>query len=145
MKALTALAIAIIGLPTQVPAQTETHPETGAALRCLVEHNHKTCRYGFVGGAGISAKGWLWQNPHRDFELGPLLSSEYAGTENDSNVFVARFLSGRTVDVYDVKFQHHEKTFYIARPDADGGVHYLLIRDGGPADERRELFIHGPS
>ena len=143
MKARTLFAIAMVSLPAA--AQTEAHPDTAGALRCLVEHNHQTCRYGFVGSASRSGKGWQWQNPHRDFELGSLLSSSYVGTENDSNVFVARFLYGRTVDVYDVKFQHYEKTFYISPPDVDGNIHYLLVRDGGPADERRELFIHGPS
>jgi hypothetical protein len=86
----------------------------------------------------------VWQNPNRDFELGPLQSTEYARTETKDNVYITKFLSGGTTDLYHVKFKHHDMTFYIAQPEADGKIHYLLVRDGNPDDEKHDLFVRGP-
>lgn len=60
------------------------------------------------------------------------------------NAYLTKFLNGRPADVYDVKFVHHEKTFYIVPPGPDGKVRYMLVRDGTPDDERTDLFVHGP-
>jgi hypothetical protein len=139
-------AVAAIGLSPVALAETDAtaHAETTSALRCLLDPGKNGCGRVFVGSASLAARPWVYQNPNLDFELGALVSSSYAGTETDSNAFIARFLNGRTADLYDVKFRHHEKTFYIAPPGPDGKIHYMLIRGGAPADERRDLFVRGP-
>lgn len=145
MKALT-IAVAIIALAPVASAQTRVpapHAETASALECLLNHVHDGCNHEFDGSARRPAQFWLWWTPSKDMELGPLVSSEYAGTESQ-NAYTTRFLDGRTADVYDVKFAHHEKTFYIVPPDPDGNIHYLWVRDGAPNDEKTDLFVHGP-
>jgi hypothetical protein len=148
MKALAALGIALaaISLSPAASAQTRVikeHSETAAALQCLLEHRQKECRQVFVGSATRAASPWLRQDPNRDFELGALVSSEYAGTQS-ANAYTTKYLDGRTADVYGVKFRHHEKTFYIVPPGPDGNIRYLLVRGGGPDDEREDLFVRGP-
>ena len=148
MKALAAisLAVAAIALPAAASAQTRViaaHDQTASALGCLLEHRQKDCRHGFVASATRPASFWLRQNPNRDFDLGPLVSSEYVGTQS-VNAFLTKFLSGRQADVYHVKFRHQEKTFYIVPPGPDGDIHYLHVRGGGPNDEREDLFVTGP-
>lgn len=146
MKALAALSlvIAAIALPSPLSAQTriiQAHGETAPALLCLLDANRKNCGIDFVGSASLAAKPWLWWSlPDRDFKLGALESAEYVGTQ-PPNAYTTRFLSARTADVYHVKFRHQEKTFYIAPPDPDGKIHYMLIRSGAPDDERREGFV----
>jgi hypothetical protein len=139
-------AVAAVGLPSLVSAETDAaaHAQTAPALKCLLDHGPDNCRALFVGSASLAARPWLWHDSSRDSELGALVSSEYARTETGSNVYILKFLSGRTADLYDVKFKHHEKTFYIVRPEPDGKIRYLLIRDGGPDDERSDLFVRGP-
>jgi hypothetical protein len=148
MKALAAIsiALAVLALPTAAPAQTRVHTahaETASALGCLLEHRQRDCRHGFVGSATRPASFWLRQNPNRDFDLGSLVSSEYAGTQA-VNAYLTKFLGGRKADVYDVKFRHQEKTFYIVPPGPDGNIRYMQVRGGGPNDEREDLFVHGP-
>ena len=140
------LAVAAIILSPIASAQTDVPApaETAAALKCLLNHDRHGCGQTFAGSASRVATPWLWWTPDREFELGALLSSGYAGTRSGENVYISKFLNGRTTDLYDVKFKHHEKTFYIARPGPDGKVHYMLIRDGSPNDERTDLFVHGP-
>ena len=144
VKALAALSIAIatIGLSPLASAQTRVmgpHAETAAALACLLEHRHKECSERFVGSARPAAQYWLWWTPDKDFELGPQLSSDYAGTEA-VNAYLTKFLNGRKADVYDVKFRHHEKTFYIVPPGPDGKIQYMRVRGGAPDDENMYLF-----
>jgi hypothetical protein len=148
MKALVALSvgIAVIVLSPVALAQTRVitaHAETASALGCLLEHRHKECGQSFVGNATRVAQPWLWWNPNLSFELGALVSSEYAGTQS-ANAYITKYLNGRTADVYDVKFRHQEQTFYIVPPGPDGNIHYMLIRQGAPNDEREDLFVHGP-
>lgn len=140
---IAAAAIALIPLAPQASAQTRVtaaHDETAGALKCLLEHDQKGCRYDFVGSATPAAKAWLWPDLRRDFELGAVVSSDYAGTQ-PPNAYTTKFLNGRTADVYDVKFAHQRKTFYIAPPEPDGKIRYMLIRSGAPDDERREGFV----
>lgn len=139
-------AVAAIGLPPIALAETDAtaHAETASALRCLLDHGQNGCRAVFVGSASLAARPWVWHDPNRDFELGALVSSGYARTETGDNVYISKLLNGRTTDLYDVKFKHHEKTFYIAPPGPDGKIRYLLVRDGGPDDERTDLFVRGP-
>ncbi len=139
-------AVAAIGLSPVALAETNVtaHAETSSALRCLLDHGQNGCRAVFVGSASRAAQPWLWHDPNRDFELGALLSSGYDRTESGDNVYINKLLNGRTTDLYDVKFKHHEKTFYIAQPEPDGKIRYLLIRDGRPDDERTDLFVRGP-
>ena len=144
MKALAALSVAIaaIALPSALSAQTrviKAHGGTAPALLCLLDANRKGCRIEFVGSASLPARSWLWWSlPDRDFKLGALESAEYVGSQ--SNAYTTKFVGARTADVYHVKFRHQEKTFYIAPPDPDGKIHYMLIRGGAPDDERREGF-----
>ena len=97
-----------------------------------------------MGSASLAAVPWVWWTPNRDFELGALVSSGYTRTETGDNVYISKLLNGRTTDLYDVKFKHHEKTFYIVPPGPDGKIRYLLVRDGGPDHERTDLFVRGP-
>jgi len=139
-------AVAAVTLSPVVLAQTDdtARAETAAALKCLLDHDRHGCAQTFVGSASRAATPWLWWTPDREFELGALISSGYAGTESGDNAYIAKLLNGRTTDLYDVKFKHHEKTFYISRPGPDGKIHYLLVRDGRPDEERQDLFVRGP-
>jgi hypothetical protein len=139
-------AVAVLGMSPAASAEPKltAHPETASALKCLLDHGQNGCRMMFEGSASRAAQPWLWHNPNRDFELGALLSSAYARTEAGENAYIIKLLNGRPTDLYDVKFKYHEKTFYIAHPGTDGKIRYLLIRDGGPDDERTDLFTRGP-
>jgi uncharacterized membrane protein len=151
MRAILAITLATMaalgtGLSSAAFADATADTETASALRCLLDKGQNDCGAVFVGSASRAARPWVRQNPDRDFALGALISSEYARTETGDNVYVTRFFQGRTADLYDVKFKHTRMTFYIAHPEADGKIHHLLIRGGSPdpADERRDLFVHGP-
>jgi hypothetical protein len=145
-KKLLFAAVAVIGLAPAASAQTggTAHADTASALRCLLKHERTGCIQNFVGSANRVAHPWLWWTPNQDFALGALVSSDYAGSETAARPYIAKFLNGRTADVYDVKFAHQEKTFYIVPPGPDGKVRYLVVRDGPPSDEARELCLHGP-
>ena len=146
MKALAALSVAVaaIGLSPVASAQTRVmtaHAETASALKCLLDHDHgqkqERCKQVFVGSASRAAIYWLWWTPGKDLDLGPLVSSDYAGTQS-VNAYITKFLNGRPADVYDVKFRHLEKTFYIVPPGPDGKIEYLHVRSGAPDDEKME-------
>jgi hypothetical protein len=146
MKALASLCVTVLALSQAASAQTRVpapHAETAAALQCLLEHRHDDCSQKFSGNARRTADFWLYWNINKDFDLGVLKSSDYAGTQS-VNAYLTKFLNGRAADVYDVKFRHHQKTFYIVPPGPDGTIRYLLVRGGGPNDEREDLFVHGP-
>jgi hypothetical protein len=146
--AITLAAIAAIGtgLSSAAFAGATGSAETASALRCLLDNGQNDCGAVFVGNASRTARGWVRPDPRRDFALGALISSEYARTETGDDVYIARFFSGRTADVYDVKFKYIRMTFYIAHPEPDGKIHYLLVRGGSadPTDERKEMFARGP-
>lgn len=142
------LSVAFCALTLSVPALAQTrvmteHDQTASALRCLLEHNRTGCKIDFVGSATGPARYWLWWNANKDFGLGPLVSSEYAGTEA-VNRYLTIVLDGRPADVYDVKFKNRELTFYIARDSTDGKIHYIHTRSGPPDDEKMYLFAYGP-
>ena len=148
MKARTALGIAaaIIALSPLASAQTrivEMHTQSVSALACLIEHRRQECSARFVGSASRAAQFWLWWNSSKEMEIGAPLTADYAGTQ-PPNAYTIKYLDGRKADVYDVKFRHHEFTFYIAKPEPDSKVRYMLIRDGGPDDEKHDLFVRGP-
>ena len=146
MSRVLAIAFATVVISTPVLAQTRvmtTHEQTGTALTCLLDHNTKDCKIRFVAGATRPAQPWLFWNANRDNTFGHLMSSEYAGTE-PQNVYTMRFAHERSVDVYDVKFERQELTFYIVPPDTDGDVHYLQIRPGAPNDEKIYRFDSSP-
>lgn len=146
--AITLATVAALGtgLSSAAFADATADAETASALRCLLNNGQNDCGAIFVGSARRAAHPWVQQNPNRDVALGALISSEYARTETGDNVYIARFFSGRTADLYDVKFKHTSMTFYIAHPEADGKIHYLMVRGGSAdsSDERREMFVHGP-
>lgn len=142
------LAIALTASLLSAPALAQTrvmaeHDQTESALRCLLDHNRTDCKIDFAGNARRSATFWLWWNANKDFDLGPLVSSEYAGTEA-VNMYLMKVLAGRPADVYDVKFRNKEMTFYFARDSTDGKVHYIHTRPGPPDDEKMYLFAYGP-
>jgi hypothetical protein len=148
MKARTALSItaAVIALSPLAWAQTrvvEMHAQSVSALACLIEHKRQECGARFAGSARQPAQFWLWWNSSKEMEIGAPLTAEYAGTQ-PPNAYTLKYLDGRRADVYDVIFRHHEFTFYIAKPGPDGKVRYMLIRDGGPDDEKHDLFVRGP-
>ena len=142
------LSVAFCALTLSAPALAQTrvmteHDQTASALKCLLDHNRTDCKIDFVGSATGPARYWLWWNANKDFGLGPLVSSEYAGTEA-VNRYLTIVLDGRPADVYDVKFKHRELTFYIARDSTDGKIHYIHTRSGPPDDEKMYLFAYGP-
>ncbi len=140
------IAVAVIGLSSAASAQTRVkgpHAETAAILDCLLQHQHDLCSGRFSGGARPLAQNWLFWGPDKEFKLGPVLSTDFAGTQA-VNAYLTRFLSGRAADVYDVKFKHQEMTFYIVPPDADGKIQFMRIRDGAPDEERADQFARGP-
>ena len=144
MKLILTVAISTLMI-SAASAQTRVmtvHAETASTLRCLLDHG-KGCRQGFVARAGLRAAPWLWWTPQRDFELGALVSWKYAGTESE-NAYTTRLLNAATADVYDVKFERKELTFYIVPPGPDGNVRYMLIRNGAPKDELAELWASNP-
>ena len=146
MKIFAATTIAIVALAPGASAQTrvmQPHAETAAALQCLLDHAHDSCKQKFIGNATLPARFWLWWTPAKDIELGPLVSSQYAGTQA-ATAYTTKFLEGRTADVYDVRFAHHRRTFYIVPPGPDGDIQYMRVRDGAPDDEAMYLFAHGP-
>ncbi|HET7083853.1 MAG TPA: hypothetical protein VFI23_03720 [Rhizomicrobium sp.] len=58
----------------------------------------------------------------------------------DSNIFDARAMMGKPtkeMDIYDVKFDHEEYTFYISPADADGKIKAVTIRLLAPHDPRQ--------
>src|SRR5690349_19563424 len=117
MKALVALSVAVAALALAPLASAQTremtgHDETSAALGCLLNHQAKECADHFVGSARVAARYWLWWSPNKQFALGALESSQYAGTQS-ATAYTTKFLNGRTADVYAVKFRHQQKTFYI--------------------------------
>ena len=146
--AFASLAVAAAGLAPVALAETNAapSPETATALKCLLKNGQDGCDQVFVSSARLAARPWIGQNSNRDFRLGALLSANYALTKTGDDVYIAKFLHSRTTDLYDVKFKNQELTFYISRPETDGKIRYLLIRNGGPnpADERMDLFVHGP-
>src|SRR5262249_44039129 len=142
MKAFATLSftVAAIALAPAASAQTRVmteHAQTASALGCLLDHLAKECSQRFVGSARVAARYWLWWSPNKEFALGALQSSAYAGTQS-ANAYTTKFLNGRAADVYDVKFRHQRKTFYIVPPGPDGKIEFMHVRGGGPDDEKLE-------
>src|ERR1700734_3153521 len=73
-------AIAVCFSPSTF-AQSEAGPRSGtaAALQCLLRQGAKGCEQVFVGKAMLPARPWVWENPRRDFNRGPLEWSKYWG------------------------------------------------------------------
>lgn len=147
MKPATAFAAAIaaIALAPAAIAQTRVmteHAQTAATLECLLAHG-KGCRESFVARASMTATPWLNWDARKNFALGDLLSWKYAGTEA-VNAYTTKFLHGEAADVYDVKFERRELTFYIVPPGPDGQVRYIFIRRGGPGDELADFWARNP-
>ena len=146
MNRILTAALFVLTLSAPAAAQTRVmteHDQTASALKCLLDHNRKDCKIEFAGIASRAAAFWQWWDSNKDFRYGPLLSSEYAGTQK-VNRYLMIVLSGRLADVYDVKFKNQELTFYIARDSKDGKIHYFHTRPGPPDDEKLYLFAYGP-
>jgi hypothetical protein len=138
LATLAVAAIAVCFSPLAF-AQSEAGPRSGtaAALQCLLRQGPKGCEQVFVGKAMLAARPWVWANPSRDFNRGPLESSKYWGQASSTNVFDERVLHLQMtdeMDIFDVKFAHQEWTIYIAPTDADGKIRYLAIRFYPPHD-----------
>ena len=145
MRCILLATLISLGLSPVALAQTRVitaHAETAPILRCLLDHG-KGCTQDFVARAGLRATPWLWWTAEKDFGLGALVSWEYAGTESQ-NAYTTKLLSAETADVYDVKFERKELTFYIVPPGPDGKVRFILVRNGGPNDETAELWASNP-
>jgi hypothetical protein len=112
-------------------------PGTEAALQCLLRQGPPGCQDMFVGKATGPARPWVYANPNRDFNRGPLQSSQFFGQASHNNVFDERVLRRQVtdeMDIYDVKFAHNEWSVYIAPADADGKIRYLSIEFYAPHD-----------
>jgi len=146
MSRILSVAFFALTLSAPVVAQTRVmteHAQTASALLCLLDHKRTDCKIDFVGSATGPAKYWMWWNANKDFGLGPVASADYAGTQK-VNRYLMKVLDGRPADVYDVKFQKQELTFYIARDSTDGKIHYIHTRPGPPNDENMYLAAYGP-
>ncbi len=122
--------------PAPLMAQA-ARPGTEDALRCLLRRGPDDCRSMFVGPAWATARGWVFDNPNRDFKRGDLLSSSYFGAAAQSNVYDARVLIRSTssdMDIFDVKFAHIEYSIYISPAAADGKIHDVAIKLYAPHD-----------
>ena len=142
MKASAALGIAVaaLGLSPVASAQTRVmmeHAQTASALECLLAHKYKACGQRFVGNARLASRYWLFWSPDKQYALGTPESSDYSGTQS-ATAYTTKFLNGRAADVYDVRFRHQRKTFYIVPPGPDGKVEYMRVRGGAPDDEKLE-------
>jgi hypothetical protein len=87
--------------------------------------------------ARVLARGWVFQDPERDFKRGPLVSSSFWGRASDANIFDAKILNrgpDKELDIFDVKFAHVEYTFYISPADADGKIRTVAILLYAPHD-----------
>lgn len=145
MRLILTVALSTLMLSASASAQTRVitaHAETASALKCLLDHGQNGCRQGFAGSARPAATYWLWWTPEKDFKLGAPVSSGYVGTEA-VNAYITKYVGGRTADVYDVRFQHYKKNFYVVPPGPDGKVHFMNVRGGEPDDEKLYLFA-GP-
>ena len=146
MRCISSVAFCALTLSAPALAQTRVmteHDQTASALKCLLDHDRTDCKINFVGSATKAATFWLFWNANKDFALGPVVSSEYAGTEA-VNRYLMKVLDGRPADVYDVKFRNQEMTFYFARDNTDGKIHYIHTRPGPPNDEKMYLAAYGP-
>jgi hypothetical protein len=133
---------AVVAAPA---ALAEASPETGPALKCLLETGPDDCGRMFVAAASPASRAWVNPNQTLRFNLGPLVSSSYVRTISGGELYKVRLTTWTAADVYDVKFQHQEKTFYISPPDADGKIRYLAVHEGSPDDDVLNLAgHHGP-
>ena len=136
---LMAIAILAIAAGSWAFAQDQGPPRRGTAeaAQCLLRQGPKGCEKMFEARARIAAQPWVWANPRRDFNRGPLESGRYWGEASESNAFDAMVLirqAANEMDIYDVKFAHQEWTFYISPADADGKIRHLAIRLYAPHD-----------
>jgi len=134
--AVTGIAVCFSSLAF---AQSQSSPRSGtdAALQCLLRQGPQGCEKMFVGKAMLAAQPWVWQNPSRDFNRGPLEFSKYWGQASSANVFDEKVLLRQAtdeMDIFDVKFAHLEWSIYIAPAGADGKIHYLAIKLYAPHD-----------
>ncbi len=127
-------------------AQTNgtAHAGTASALRCLLDHVRNGCAQAFVGSARRAAKPWLWWDANHDFGVGALEIVRVCRHRMGDNGFINKYLNGRTTDLYYVKFKYEDMTFSIAPPEADGKIHYMLVRNRRPNQERTDLFFRWP-
>ena len=140
MKSL--LVIATMLAPSLAFADTGPAPRPGTmeAMHCLLRQAPRGCETIFVGGARVTAKSWVFDNPDRDFKRGALTSSSYFGPATAASIFDVKILNTqptREMDIYDVKFAHVEYSLYIAPPDAEGKINALAISLYGPRDMHR--------
>ena len=138
MKLWSVLTLALVtaaGLPA-VAAENETAP----ALHCLLDTGPNQCGKVFVARASMAARPWIYPNQNLRFSLGPLDSATYVHSLSGSQLYRVGLINWDGADVYDVKFQHQEKTFYISPPEADGKIRYLAVHDGSPEDD----MLDGP-
>jgi len=131
--------LAVIAVCFSLPASAQGGARTGTAagLQCLLRQGPNGCEKMFVGKAMLAAQPWVWENPGRDFNRGPLEESKYWGQASSTNVFDEKVLLRQAtdeMDIFDIKFAHDEWTIYIAPAGADGKIRYLAIRLYPPHD-----------
>ncbi|HWC64063.1 MAG TPA: hypothetical protein VG501_10610 [Rhizomicrobium sp.] len=145
MKPWSALLAISAAAAIAGPLASAAESDTGSALKCLLDGGNAECRQVFVAAAAPASRPWVYPNQNLRFNLGPLVSATYVRSISGAELYKVRLISWPAADVYDVKFQHQEKTFYISPPEADGKIRYLAIHDGSPDDDL--LYTaghHGP-
>ena len=139
-------------LSASLPAMADTSPAasggprpgTVEAMRCLVRQGPAGCEEMFRGGARVTARPWVFQDPNRDFKRGALVSANFWGRASDSNAFDARAMINQPateMDIFDIRFGHVKYSFYIGPADADGKIQALKILLYEPHDR---LQLSGP-
>jgi hypothetical protein len=80
MRLILTVALSTLMLSASASAQTRVvtaHTETASTLECLLNRG-KGCRQDFVARAGQRVTPWLFWTATKDFEIGALVSWQYA-------------------------------------------------------------------
>ena len=136
MKTVIALAFAAIAIGSSPVARAENAPTrtTETALACLLGMAPDGCERTFMGFTyGLSNRSLSWYQVrslitycskryvHRRLDncySGPLESVKYLG------------INAAGDDVYDVQYQHMEKTYVLSQPAADGKIASIWMIEG---------------
>src|ERR1700761_6666410 len=106
------LTCALGAIPSFAQADAPQHPGTEAGLQCLLRTAPRDCGQTFVAEASIPARFWTTPNSKRDFELGPVVSTRYAGADPGAQAIAVPRMPGQAspFDIYDVKYAHQDVT-----------------------------------
>jgi len=134
-------------LPTGAGEASGPRSGTVEAMQCLfgISEVRPKCLRLFQGRAQKAAMPWGYRLD-RDPERGHFISSTYWGRATESNIFdvkVMRDWPVKDMDIFDVKFDNHEYTFYVSPADADGKISAFKVWDYAPHDPAQLSGMRG--